>query len=300
MLRYAAAQDQLQVRALWEQGFGSEEPYTGWYFSNVYRSERTLVYEEDGKLYSSLQLAPYTLSLRGRELPAAYIVGVVTEQAAQGRGYASALIRRALNDLGKEGRELALLYTDIPGFYQPLGFTCCYSLRQLHFPASSGSSVGFEKITPTADNLTRCQEVYRRMCRHLDGYVIRTVSSWQTYVGDWLSDERNGLYLGPEAYILTDIAETGFAVKEIGYADEKALRQALNYCGVLAAASGYPEFYWDAPESAPLPRQKGEALRPWVMARICGKGGLSAAAAAAATRHFLDAPDPRLWVGEIT
>ena len=298
MIRYATEQDKPQVRKLWEQGFGDEEPYTGWYFAQVYRSERTLLYEEDGRLLSSLQLAPYLLSLKGRSVPAAYIVGVVTEESCQGRGYASALLRRALSDLQKDGRELALLYTDIPGFYEPLGFICCYRLRRLRFPAAEAGP-RWEKRQPTAETIAHCHDVYQRMCRSFDGYVLRTAGNWRTYLEDWLTDRRNGLYIGENAYILTDVSENGYGIKEIGYTNEDALQQALACCAGLAADHGYAEFCWDAPQSAPLPAQADETLRSWVMARVTG-GELTATEAAAATLESLGAPEPRLWVGEIT
>lgn len=299
MIRYAVEQDKPQIRSLWEQGFGNDEPYTSWYFSRVYRSERTLLYEEAGHILSSLQLAPYRLSVGGRELPAAYIVGVVTDESCRGRGYASDLLRRALCDLARDGYELALLYTDIPGFYEPLGFTCCYGLRRLRFAAVPGNDA-FAKREPDAETVAHCAGVYRRMCQSFDGYVLRTADNWLTYTGDWLTDRRNGLYTGRDAYILTDVSEDAFTVKEIGYADAGALTQALACCAHLAAAKGYPCFTWDAPESAPLPRQAEESRRPWVMARITGQDELTAREAAAATRDMLNAPDSRLWVGEIT
>ena len=299
MIRYAIEQDKPRVRALWEQGFGDEEPYTGWYFARVYRSEHTLVYEEEGRLLSSLQLAPYLLNAKGRTVPAAYIVGVVTEEPYRVRGYANALLQRALSDLQQDGRELALLYTDIPGFYDPLGFTCCYRLRRLRFPAAEAGPQ-WEKRQPDKAAIAHCQDVYQRMCGSFDGYVLRTAGNWQTYLEDWLTDGRNGLYTSEGAYVLTDVSESGFGIKEIGYTDEDALQQALACCARLAADHGYAEFGWDAPESAPLPTQAGETLRPWVMARITGGLGLTAAEAAAATLELLSAPNPRLWVGEIT
>ena len=299
MIRYAIEQDKPQVRALWEQGFGDEEPYTGWYFSRVFHSERTLVHEEEGRLLSSLQLAPYLLKVKGRPVPAAYIVGVVTEESSRRRGYANALLRRALSDLKEDGRELALLYTDIPEFYEPLGFTCCYRLRRLRFSAAEASPQ-WEKRQPDKTSIAHCQDVYQRMCSSFDGYVLRTTDNWQTYLEDWLTDRRNGLYTGENAYILTDVGETSLGIKEIGYADEESLQQALTCCARLAANLGFAGFGWDAPESAPLPTQARETLRPWVMARITGGLELPAAEAAAATVELLGAPDPRLWVGEIT
>ena len=299
MIRYATEQDKPQVRALWEQGFGDEEPYTGWYFSRVFHGERTLVHEEEGRLLSSLQLAPYLLNVKGRPMPVAYIVGVITEELSRGRGYAKALLRRALSDLKEDGLELALLYTDIPGFYEPLGFTCCYRLRRLRFTATEAGPQ-WEKRQPDTAAIDHCQGVYRRMCSSFDGYVLRTAGNWQTYLEDWLTDGRNGLYTGEGAYVLSDAGESGFGIKEIGYTDEDALQQALTCCARLAADHGYSEFGWDAPESAPLPTQAEETLRPWVMARITGCPELPAAEAAAATVELLGAPDPRLWVGEIT
>lgn len=301
MIGYAREKDRPQVRALWELGFGAEEPYTSWYFREVYQSARTLLYWEEDAACSSLQLAPYKMSVAGRAVQAAYIVGVVTAPARRGRGYAGALLRRALNDLARDGAELALLFTDIPGFYEPLGWTCCYHLRRLHFPAAAGyPGPGWEKTPPTEGTLACCQAIYERMCQGFSGYVLRTARNWQTYVGDWLTDARNGLYVGPGAYFLTDRGEKGLAVKEIGYRDASALQDALARCAQLAAELGYPEFGWDAPQSCPLPRQENESLIPWVMARVTGRTELSPEDAAAATRRFLGAPDPRLWVGEIT
>lgn len=300
MIRYALPQDLPRVQALWETGFGNEEPYTGWYFRRVWRSERTLLYENEGRPVSSLQLAPYRLSLAGRSVSAAYIVGVVTEPDCRGRGYASRLLRRALNDLERQGAELALLYTDIPGFYEPLGFTCCYHLRQLRFPAADEAGPLWPATQPAGKALDHCQSVYCRMCRDLDGYVLRTEDDWQTYVGDWLTDSRNGLYIGADAYFLTDRGETGLSLKELGYASQEALAAALAAAARLAAALGCDSFGWDAPEHAPLPRQARETRRPWVMARVTGADDLPADQAAAATRTRLRAPSPRLWVGEIT
>ena len=300
MIRYAAASDLPQIRALWKQGFGDEEPYTSWYFNQVWRPERTLLYLEQGQPVSSLQLAPYEISRKGQVLPAAYIVGVVTDQSRQGRGYARALLRQALIDLEGDGRALALLYTDIPGFYRPLGFTCCYSLRRLCFAAAdSADAPEAEQVSADADALARCQAIYENMCQDLDGYVLRTETNWRTYVSDWLSDDHNGLYLGKGFYFLTDVFGGVFSLKEIGYRDETALKHALACCSALAAKQGFSRFFWDAPESVPLPRQRGETRRPWVMARVTG-GGLTAQEAEDATLRALGAPDPRLWIGEIT
>ncbi|MBR5430397.1 MAG: GNAT family N-acetyltransferase, partial [Firmicutes bacterium] len=274
MIRYAEAPDTPRVRALWELGFGNEEPYTGWYFRQVYRSGRTLLYEAEGRLCSSLQLAPYELSLKGQAVAAAYVVGVVTDTVCRGRGYASALLRRALRDLAAAGYELALLYTDIPGFYEPLGFTCCYGLRRLRFDAAGTSAAGWVKQPPTSEAIAHCQRVYKKMCTGFDGYVLRTAENWRNYISDWLTDGRNGLYLGPDAYFLTEYTPDGLSLKEIGYASPAALRDALRAAAALARAGGGAGFSWDAPELAPLPPQPGESRRPWVMARLTGGDGL--------------------------
>ncbi|MEG1537737.1 MAG: hypothetical protein RR387_05580 [Clostridiales bacterium] len=42
MLRYAQATDKSRIMALWATDFENYEPYFSWYFSRVYRAERTV------------------------------------------------------------------------------------------------------------------------------------------------------------------------------------------------------------------------------------------------------------------
>lgn len=302
MIRYARSSDTPALRALWEQGFGGEEPYISWYFDQVYRPERTLVEAEFGVIRSALQLAPYILQLRGRARRAAYVVGVVTAPEHRGLGLSSALLRHALGQLGQAGYELALLYTDLPDFYARLGFTPCYSLRRLCFKsAAEAAPAMWRQARPTPEDLRQCDRIYRRTCAQLEGYILRSPENWRVYTADWLSGGHGGLYLNQSSYILTDSDSSGFRVKELGYSDANSLRAALDYAARLAAEAGFTHFTWDAPQTAPLPPQAGEKEIPWVMARIGGwQEHQTPQEAAAATRELLGAPDPRLWIGEMT
>ena len=135
-IRYATTNDKEAVMQLWAEAFGADEPY--------------LCLFDEQHLVSSLQYAPKRLCLHHQELPVAYLVGVCTSKVHQGHGYARKLLRHIRKELQKN-YQLLMLYTDIPDFYRPLGFTHCYQLNRYHFPAQA------EDTLPTGWQLVRAK-----------------------------------------------------------------------------------------------------------------------------------------------
>ena len=90
------------IRRLWDQAFGSEEPWTSWYFSQHYRPDRTWVGVDQGKIVAQAHLLPHRLMLRGALRKAVYFVGVCVEEKLRGTGIGREMAARRAR-LKKEG-----------------------------------------------------------------------------------------------------------------------------------------------------------------------------------------------------
>lgn len=302
LIRYARQSEQAQIRRLWELAFGNEEPYTGWYFRFVFRPERSLcAWSEQRELLACLQLSSRLISLAGKLTPAAFIVGVTTAAQHRHQGVGHALLRQAINDLRAGGCRMALLNTDIPAYYQPLGFTACYHLRQLTFPAQA-APLPEGWYQGGTDSLSACDQIYRAMCgQRFDGWVRRTPTDWRLFVEDECTDSSAALWRGPGAYLLCHQERERLVLRELGFDSEAALRTSLEFAASLAGEKGCTQVSWAAPLTVPLLRQSGEQTCPHVMARDLSLPPTAPAdAAAAATHDLLGRENRRLWISEIT
>ncbi|MCR4962341.1 MAG: GNAT family N-acetyltransferase [Firmicutes bacterium] len=267
--RYAADRDTPAVMELWAKDFESYEPYYSWYFSCIYRPERTLLaLTGDGRLAASLQIAPYTLSLPQGPQPAAYLVGVITEPSLRGRGAAMQLLQYSLEQLREQGYTAALLYTDIPRFYQPLGFRHAYALQRVSLPASlQETAAGWQKAAVNPETIGQCDAIYRRMTAPWQGYILRNAENWRTLLGELQCDQGSVWILPQQAYVWLYPENGGLIVREIGYTDSISLQSALALCGRLVYEGGFRHGRWLAPLTAPLPPGVQGQTVPFVMAK---------------------------------
>ena len=65
MIRFADKTTRPQVQEMWKTVFGDPDDYMDVYFRHKYRDENSLVYIEEGKVVSSLQMLPYQFSFCG-------------------------------------------------------------------------------------------------------------------------------------------------------------------------------------------------------------------------------------------
>ena len=296
-INYANAADKPAVMQLWAEAFGDEQPYFNWYFNTVYRPKRTLCLFADGRLVSSLQYSPKQLSLHHSELPVAYLVGVATSKAYRGRGYARKLLNYIRDEL-KSSYQLLMLYTDIPDFYRPLGFTHCYCLKRHTFLAASDMAMpqGWQLGSLSSQDIALYNDIYQQMTANMDGYIIRNSSNWREFIEDFLCDG-GSLYFNRNAYLLWMIDNRQCRIKEIGYRQDKDLTAALQLARYIAAREGYPTISWDAPLRVPLHDDKAPLI-PHVMA--VATADIKPAAALAQYTKQLFGDSSKLWVNEIT
>lgn len=300
MIRYARPNDFQAVRSLWVEAFGDPQPYTDWYFRTIYQPERTLCLWDGSNMAACLQLAPYRLMLDKQPRRVAYLVGVVTGQAFRHQGFGHQLLRHALNQLTIGGFSMAMLYTDIPKFYLPLGFVHCYQqCLQKFSPCAVPLPSGWRLSLQNHIDLARCDQIYQCMTKTWNGYILRSPQNWKNLIEDFLCDG-GGLWISKNGYLLWYPDGASFRIHELGYADPIALKEALILAQSLAATEGYSQILWSAPLAAP---KIGNNLyiMPHVMCRRLDiPTQLTAKEAAIATLELYKKTWSANWINEIT
>lgn len=301
MYRFAQAADKAAIMKLWAVDFESYEPYYSWYFNNIYRPERTLCDFEGEQLAAALQFAPYTLALGGAALKICYMVGVITDPAMRKQGRGHALLRYAHDYLQQQGYDAALLYTDIPGFYAPLGYRHCYRQQTLRITAGAVALTktgGPESPPLQARSLLReipaLSEIYGKMTARYEGYIRRTEENWRNYLGEQACDNARLLLAEGQAYALYTVDKEKLHVVELGFADEAALAAVLTGLALQARGANVPALLWHGPDDAPLLLPQIPASdwqeRPFVMALpLNGRGA-----------ELLKPGERILWINEYT
>ena len=85
-----------EIKNLWAFAFSDPESFVDYYFDEVWQGENAVSIADGEALAAALELVPYTLSVRGRFLPASYIVGVSVAGDFRGRGLSTILMKAGL------------------------------------------------------------------------------------------------------------------------------------------------------------------------------------------------------------
>ena len=132
--RPSAKEDIPQLKALWKQAFGDEDSFIDAFFEDLYRPERCVLIEDEGRVLSMAYLLPCTLVWKGEgggseglleSADCAYLYGMCTDEAYRGRGLGLMLLSFAKGYMGAMGCEaIALLPADegLFGFYRKAGY----------------------------------------------------------------------------------------------------------------------------------------------------------------------------------
>jgi|LFRM01.1.fsa_nt_gb predicted acetyltransferase len=245
MIRLAREEDTPQIKDLWNYCFDDSPEFIDFFFNSCYIPNNTLVSEEDGRVQSCLQLLPYIMSLRGREVPVYYIVGVGTWPEDRGQGLAKKLLQYG-NDVMKErGYDISVLLPFQYDFYRKYGWEVCYDLliyrkvelisaiatkkQQLNKGTSKVES--FRKVVMDEDWKT-LSDCYFKYMKGYNGYIIRSQKEWSRIIKDIELDhgfayvyEYNNVTQG---YILYTIENNTLDVQELVHTTAVAKHNLLN------------------------------------------------------------------------
>jgi GNAT superfamily N-acetyltransferase len=144
-----------QIISLWKEAFGDSDAFMHLYFDVVYRDENALVIEKEGRVLSSLQMLPYTMTFYGEEISVAYICGACTAPSEQGKGLMKQLLQNAFHEMRRRNMALSAL---IPAekwlfnYYRSQGYTEVFEFSVRVYTRQAYIAPVKELIISTADD----------------------------------------------------------------------------------------------------------------------------------------------------
>ncbi len=235
--RLAGEQDRGLVESLWDYCFEHrEDPFFQWYFTNFYKPEQVLMGFQGDQMACLTHLNPYTLNLRGRQIPTSYIVGLATHPAARRGGVGGKLLTAALKEMKRRGHYINILMPSKAGFYQPYGYELyCHQWKET-MPLDAlrpltDRTLHYGFIT-SPDEWTYLAPVYDAYTRNLSGYAVRDEQSWRSHISAQLAEGNIAVCLDgdrPVGYLFYQLGEPIIVSGEFVYATAKGKKGLLNY-----------------------------------------------------------------------
>lgn len=186
--RFAEERDGTQVQALWKQCFDDTSAFVQWYFQRYYQKENTLGIFVGDTLLASAQMIPYTIALRGAEVPAAYIVGVDTLPEARNQGCARRLLLECLRTQRERGQTISLLMPFEGQFYYRYGWPFCYFHQRMEIHPQelrcAAREWGQIRQMELPEAVSVIQPIYNYFVQQYHGAVCRTDHQWQLIIED--------------------------------------------------------------------------------------------------------------------
>lgn len=172
MIVNAALQDKLHIYELWKKAFGdNDKGYIDYFFGELFAQSDTLIYKENGHVFSTLTRRKNDIMLNGRILKASFFLGVATEKEFRGKGMMHELMKEALKDA--ERQELVtLIQSEDPLLYASFGFETVYIRKRYVIDKSQIQKCTLQGASAAVSD-KELMKAYAEFVSHFDGYMIR-------------------------------------------------------------------------------------------------------------------------------
>lgn len=210
------------------------------------RGDTVLIYRENGRILSCVQLLPETLTVHGKAYPVQYIYAAATLPECQGRGLMGALLEEGFRIGAERKQRFSVLLTQndsLFGFYARFGYRDSGKIGILS--AASGASAGCVRPARPED-VPQMLELYQQQRQGIAS-VARTEES---------IEQQRQLY-GKDVVVL----EAEGAVKAYGFQTDAGCFEVMGpEAAALLAACGWAE---GATLPLPgLPQRRNGCIRP--------------------------------------
>lgn len=264
-VRTAKQEDQKEFYRLWKICFGDSDAFCDWFFEHRYAPQYSAVLETEGEIASCMQAFPYTIRIRGKNIPGAMLCGVSTHPEHRKKGYMGQLFTYEMNHLRKKGCVVSPHTPAVLPSYFSFG----------HFPVADAKYLecdcvpAFESKTALVSieekDWERLFPLYTRFAEKYSGILWRTKADFLRKAADYAADGgkcaayiKNNEVKGYAFYYQTDelllcveaAAEDGF----YHFLMEGLLRMAE---GLQFSAKLPPERYVHFPFTSLTRKQKG-------------------------------------------
>lgn len=250
--RLLKREEQPQAEDLWDYCFEKrEDPFFQWYFQEVFQYDRTLgSFSESGKLKSMLNLSPYKLLLRKKEIPVSYIVGVATWPEYRGQGEVKKLLKEAFMIMRQWKENLAILMPSRPEFYYPLDFQLYNQHLKCKIPMEElrrlTSRQGYLKEIEEKD-ISSLEALYQEAYFAYEGKTLRSQEKWKRWIrGNQIEGGKAYLFYNDkddlEGYLFYGIHQRVLKISEWVGVTPEARSGLLEFCYQHRAQADFVEF----------------------------------------------------------
>lgn len=188
-IRTAAAGDKADFSLLWKLCFHDSDAFCNWFFQNRFLPEYSVCLEADGNIASCMQAFPYTLRLRGKDIPGAMLCGVSTHPSHRKKGFMGKIFTFEMNLLRQKGCLVAPHTPAVLESYFPFG----------HFPVADACYLECEEIpeyppSPSIRLLAaeteweRLFPLYTDFAGRYSGTILRTKADFLRKCSDYAAD----------------------------------------------------------------------------------------------------------------
>lgn len=142
-----------------------------------------LLFDETGKLASTVFVIPREMYMDGLVLRLAGIGGVATDPVHRGKGYANFLMKDAVDFMEKEKYDMSVLYPFKAEYYAKFGYRIFTSAFSVIDTSKSVEAVPGVTVRQYADaDIKQVMKVYEDFCSERTGPVKRKLSYWRDYI----------------------------------------------------------------------------------------------------------------------
>lgn len=231
MIRDAQKPDKASVYELWKQAYPNQNRnYLNFYFKNIFEQGTCIVYEQDMRIVSTLQLQEHILQLHDKHITVSYLLGVATHPDYRRRGYMQALMESILDEASHK-HVITLIEAFHPKLYEQFGFETIYYHKLYTIPKAALHTVVPHGISYSAEP-QELLHVYRQFISHFNGSYTRDVTYYQLLLKEIIIHQKqlivyrnhSGVMCG---YLIVQRKKNELHVEEAIYLESIALLRML-------------------------------------------------------------------------
>lgn len=187
-VRIALQKDKNDFYRLWKICFGDSDAFCDWFFENRFSPEHSVVLEYDKKTVSCMQAFPYTLLIRGKEIPGAMLCGVSTHPNERKKGHMGKIFSYEMNHLRKMGF-LAAVHTPavLPSYFS-FGHFPVADANYLECPSVPVFESKVKLISVKEKDWCKLYPLYNRVSQKYSGIIKRTEADFLRKAADYSAD----------------------------------------------------------------------------------------------------------------
>lgn len=193
------------------------------------------VFNDKGKLCSSVYLIPYEMRFNGNTVKMAGIGGVATLPEERNKGYIKELFRYCFKEMLENNQIFSVLYPFSNAYYRQFGYEWCIKSQSVKIPLKSFSHfsmVGEVKLYSNKEDKDIIKKIYAEFIENKNLSVVRNEKIWDKLLDKDPYKTRQYTYVyfnnigKPMSYIVFEITgdiELNIKVVELVWLDYESL-----------------------------------------------------------------------------